>query len=337
VNGVGYDRNITNGGMYIALVGSTYQLIGKQNIGNQYQSIGLEGKRIELEGKLSQRELEKNITDQYVKAFGEQQLLGNTAALLAAMEKENALLKQLAEKGVYRETDYLAFLVNYRQQQLAYGQQKFQLQNDILLLNYISGIIDTAFVTLQEPALQKKNLLAQTQTLQYRQFFLDSLQLKNAFEQVKYSYKPRLNLFGDAGLMSTMFSTAANNFGISAGFSVSFPIYDGRQRQMRYGKIKLSENTRLNYLQFFQKQYTQRTLQLQQQINANASLISQAEEKLKLSSAIIDAQRKMMATGDAHIADYILSLNSFITAQTTLLQLKTDQLQLINEFNYLNY
>src|SRR5207249_1554626 len=107
--------------------------------------------------------------------------------------------KNIAERGQYRETDYLSFLVGYKQQQISFEQQKLQMQNDLYLLNYLCGIMDTATVSLSDPGLHVSQTVGSKQTYTFGQFTLDSLQLQNSIEQIKFHYKPKLNVFSDAG------------------------------------------------------------------------------------------------------------------------------------------
>jgi hypothetical protein len=57
--------------------------------------------------------------------------------------------------SVYRQTDYLSFLVTLQQQQLAAEQLLGQYQNDFALLNYLCGLRDT---TLQHFSLWNSTL-----------------------------------------------------------------------------------------------------------------------------------------------------------------------------------
>jgi len=62
---------------------------------------------------------------------------------ISLLQKEESLLKDLTEKNVYRQTDYLAFLVTLKQQGLQLKQLEIQFQNDYGTLNYLAGIVDT--------------------------------------------------------------------------------------------------------------------------------------------------------------------------------------------------
>lgn len=337
INGFGYDQVNTNGGFYSALVGANLTVVGKNNLNNKFSSLTIQKQILELNSKLNERDLKQAITAQYLTINGEQQILLNQKKVLDVLKQEDVILKNIAEKGIYRQTDYLSFLVSYKQQQISYSQQKLQAKNDVYLLNYLCGIIDTSYIILAEPSITISQTIANEHSVQYRQFFLDSMQLQNSVEQLKYNYKPKLNLFADAGYNTSFLYHAERNFGTSVGLNFIVPIYNGNQRKTQLNKIKLSENTRLNYAEFFKKQYSMKQIQLLQQISETEKLIAQAKEQLKISETLLQANNKQLEIGDLRIADYIISLTNYISSQITAQQLATSKLQLINQFNYLNY
>jgi outer membrane protein TolC len=337
VNGYGYDKIITNGGGYNALLGVNYTIAGNNNRNNQYSSLNIQKQIVELNLKLGERDLKQAVTAQYITVFGEQQILSNTKKVLDVLKEEDLILKNIAEKGIYRQTDYLTFLVNYKQQELFYSQQNLQAQNDVYLLNYLCGIVDTAYVILPDPSLSISENNSHENTIQYHQFYLDSLKLQNSIQQIKFNYKPKLTLLGDAGYNTTFIYNAQKNFGASVGLNFSVPIYDGNQRKFQVEKFKLFESTRLSQIELFRKQYSMKQLQLLQQLSETEKLIEQANSQFKISEILLKANDKLLETGDLRITDFILSLTNYISFQSTVEQLITNRMQLINQYNYLNY
>ncbi len=66
-------------------------------------------------------------------------------------QKKIRCLKKLTQASVYRQTDYLTFLVTLQQQKIAVLQAKVQLQYDYAQLNYITGLFDTTLQSLSVP------------------------------------------------------------------------------------------------------------------------------------------------------------------------------------------
>jgi outer membrane protein TolC len=250
--------------------------------------------------------------------------------------KEETILKKLAEKGIYRQTDYLTFLVTIQQQELQISQIRLQYQNEYALLNYLSGMVDTSFILLAAPAIDSNEIPVLENTVFYQQFVVDSLKLRNNDAQIDFRYKPKVSLYADAGYISSLMYLPYKNFGTSVGVNVAVPIYDGHQKKMQHDKISIAEQTRQQYRDFFKTQHDQQIAQLQQQLQSAEQLIAQATAQLRYTQALIDANRKLLETGDARIADYIIAIGNYITARNSITQNTISKLQIVNQLNYWN-
>ena len=130
-----------------------------------------------------------------------------------------------------------------------------------------------------------------------------------------YTYKPKLNIYADAGYNSSLQYEPYKNFGLSAGLNFSVPIYDGKQRKMKYQKINIAEDTRQHYKDYFLRQYNQQIAQLTQQLRSTESLINDINGQIKYSSTLIDVNKKLLETGEVRITDLILTINTFLNAR----------------------
>ncbi|HTE10432.1 MAG TPA: TolC family protein [Chitinophagaceae bacterium] len=336
IKGYGYDGAITNGGQLSALVGVNQALASKKYLDAQFETLRLQNQGIENTARLSEQDLTRTIVAQYITAFGDMQQLHFAREVNVLLKKEENLLKALTENNVYRQTDYLTFLVTRQQQELSVKQLSIQLQNDYATLNYLSGIIDTAEATLAEPELTLHQLPEISQSAFFRKFTLDSLQLGNSRSLIDFNYKPRVSLYADAGYNSTLTYLPYKNFGTSFGVNVTVPIYDGKQKKLQYSKISIAEKTRLGYKDFFTAQYSQQVAQLLQQLKATAELIEEINHQIKYAEGLINVNIKLLETGDAKIADLVIAVNNYMTAKNLLTQNNTSRLQIINQVNYWN-
>jgi len=336
IKGWGYDQAISNGGTFTSVVAVNQTLIGQKHLDAQYETIRLQNQGIGNSAKVSEQELKKSVTAQYITAYGDLQQLKFNREVFALLQKEEGLLKDLTEKNVYRQTDYLAFLVTLKQEGLLLRQLDIQFRNDHGTLNYLCGIVDTAATVLDDPRIVQQRLPEIDQSVFFRQFRLDSLKLRNSRSLIDYSYRPKASLYADGGYSSSFQYQAYKNFGMSFGVTVTVPIYDGHQRKMQYSKLGIAERTRTGYKDFFTKQYDQQIAQLRQQLQATEELIGQIDEQVKYSQALIDVNGKLLGTGDAKIADYIIALSNYLSARNLLTQNNITRLQIINQINYWN-
>ncbi len=334
VNGYGYDDAITNGANVNALLGIKYLFNGKRNLSNQFGALNIQKEILAINLKLTERDLKQSVSQQYITVYGEQLALKNAEELIALLGKEETILKQLTQSAVYAQTDYLTFLVNYNQQKLNYAQQLLQSKNDFYTLNYLCGIADTTYLNLPLPEISLTENYSVTQSISFQKFVYDSLRIENSLQKIQFNYKPKLSLLGDAGYNSSLAVHPEKNFGASVGLNFSVPIYDGRQRNLQQQKFSLEQNSNQNSRNYFVSQYNIRKAQLKNQIAATEKLLNDSQAQLELTKTLMHANEQLLITSDLRIADYLLAVYNFISAQSTVSQLHADKLQLINQYNF---
>lgn len=336
IHGYGYDNAITNGAQVNALVSASKELNGKKNLRNQLQGIDIQNQGTRNTAKISEQDLKKSIIAQYIIAYGDWAQYSFNNEVLSLLKEEEVILKKLTQTGTYKQIDYLTFLVTLRQQELLLKQLRAQYANNYAQLNYLSGLTDTSFTPLPDPALRIEHLPGLENTVFYRQFIIDSLQLRNADAAVNLAYRPKINLFGDGGFNSTLAIDPYKNVGVSAGLSLVVPIYDGRQRKMQHDKIAISEETRKNYQDFFSRQYNQQVQQLLQQLTAAQQLIDDARTQITYADGLMQANKLLLVHGDVRIADYVIAINNYLNTKNVITQNIVNKYQLINQINYWN-
>lgn len=336
IGGIGYDGAITNGANISALVGVNKAFVSQKNLQTQFETINIAGRSLANTSRLSEQDLRRTIIAQYITAYGDLQQLQFARETGSLLSREDTILKKLTSRNVYRQTDYLTFLVTLQQQELAARQAAIQYETDYLTLNYLSGINDTAIMEIKEPQISLAASLAPEASVFYNQYVLDSIQLSNQRSILDYSYKPKMNVFADLGYVSSLFVLPYRNFGTSFGFSVTMPIYDGNQKKLQYRKLDLAEQTRTGYRDFFRKQYSQQVAQLLKQLRSTGELIDQINRQIKYSEGLIQVNTRLLAAGDVKIADLVIALNNYLTAKNLLTQNSVTRLQIINQVNYWN-
>jgi outer membrane protein TolC len=336
INGFGYDGVITNGSQVSALVTVNQTLVSKKNLSAQFQNLRLQNEGITNNAKISEQDLIRTITAQYLTTYGTLQQLNLAKEVNELLKKEVDVLKTLTEHNVYRQTDYLTLLVTVQQQELSMKQLAIQFRNDYATLNYLSGIIDTAAVPLQEPSLIIRALPDPDNSVFFQKYTLDSLQLAHNRVLIDFNYKPKLDLYANGGYLSSFAYRAYKNFGTGFGLDLTVPIYDGKQRKLQYSKLDIAERTRKSYKSFYQNQYYQQVAQLKQQLQATESLIGDINNQIKYSEGLIQVNAKLLTTGDAKIADMVIALDNYLAAKNLLTQNKISRLQIINQINYWN-
>lgn len=336
IEGFGYDNAVTNGANASAVVTVSKEIAGKRTWQNRYEAIALQNQAALNFGKVSEQELKKSISSLYITAFGSWQQYRFSVELLDILNKEESVLKMLTEKGNIKQTEYLSFVVTLRQQELIVGNAKDLHQYNFAQLNYFCGIQDTTFTPLSDPCLKMPHLPEFSNTIFYRQFEIDSLKLVNTEKQIDLSYKPKISIFTDGGYNSSFYYQPGKNFGMSAGVSLSIPIYDGGQRRMQHNQVRIGQLTRKSYQSFYTTQFNQQTNQFLQQLQAKQRLTEQITRQIACSQSLMEANRMLLETGDIHVTDYILSVGTYLSAKSMLIENTVAKYLIVNEINYWN-
>jgi len=334
INGWGYDEVISNGQQLSALIQVSKSFLSSKTIASQIANLQLQSQTIANNVKISEQDVIKAITDQYIVTYGEQLQLDYNYEINDLLRKEDSLLKKLTQDNVYKQNEYLTFVVTLQQQLLSTSQLETQYNFDFAALNYLAGIVDTTTTRLQDPQLNSKTFGDFTNSVFYRQFVLDSLKLANDRMLVDLNYRPKINAYGDGGYNSSLTYKPYKNFGVSVGVNLTIPIYDGRQKKLQYSKIDLQERTRIFKRDFFILQRNQQMLQLIQQLNATDKLIVQVNKQIKYTETLIIVSQKLLATGDIRLTDFILTLNNYFNAKFLVTQNNITRLKIINQINY---
>ncbi|MEO8109765.1 MAG: TolC family protein [Ginsengibacter sp.] len=336
IKGYGYDAAITNGQQLSALIAVNKQIYNKRNLSLQFNSLRLQKDSLNVTSRITTQDIRKTIITQYIATYGDQLQIDFNDEIISLLRNEDSILKRLTQKNVYKQVDYLSFLVTLQQQELTRSQLMVQYKSDYATLNYLAGIVDTTTSPVAEPDLQiVKDYITDSSAflLKYK---VDSLRLVNEKALIDIGYRPKVSLFADAGYQTTFDIAPYKNFGTSVGVNFSIPIYDGHQKQLQYTKINIEERTRQRQKEFFTTQYTQQVQLLQQQLSALDGLAEPINKQIEYIKTLIDVNGRLLETGDIKITDYVLALNNYITSRNLVVQNMISRFQVINQLNYWN-
>ena len=184
ISGFGQDAAITNGANLYTAVTVSKSVISKHNLMNQLEAFELQKQSVLNPARISEQELKKSVIEQYIAAYGFSRQEAFFINELDLLRKEEVILKKLTSSGIYRQTDYVSFMVLLEQQDLQLNQVQNQYKNAFRTLNYLCGIIDTTVYNLAVPDLKLEKLPELQKSVFYRQFVTDSLNLVVGHRQV---------------------------------------------------------------------------------------------------------------------------------------------------------
>ena len=337
INGYGYDAALSNNHTVSGMVGVNQRILGKNQLNSQSETFKLVKDALALNKKIAVKDLNKTIVTQYISAFATSEQIVYNIEIATLLKEESSILKKLTQNSIYKQTDYLIFSSSVKQQELVLLQLKHQYQNDLALLNYLSGENDTIYVKLIKPSITLKAFQNSEQIVFLKQFEVDSLKLQNQNKLIDNVYKPSISLLGDAGYWSSFAYAPYKNFGLSAGIGLSIPIYDGNQRSLQHQKNETALETNLAYKNNFNKQYKEQLFILNLQFKQVSEIENQLKSQLVISEALIEANKKLLPTGDAQITEYVIAVGNLINIKNAISQNNSNKLQIINEINYWSF
>ena len=332
---LGYDNAITNGGNYNALVSVTQVILNRKILESKYKDVSLQKQTTANTFKITTNDVRKLIVSSYLTAYSDYYELSFNTDFLKLIYQQKDILKNLAEKGIYKQTDYLSFLIEIQNQEMQILQLTNQYKKDIHALNQVCGINDTKKYDLVYPEFNKQKNTDISNTPQMFQFRLDSLKLINQRAAIDNKYRPTVSWFADAGFLSSDPAIVYKYPGFSAGLNLNLHLYDGKQRQLNYQKLSIQETTRNYYVEAYKKQYNEQLNQLNELITSNTMLEEQMKKQQTTSNELIDIYKVQLNVGNVSITDMINAVKNYITINRNLNQLKISTLQIINEYNYL--
>jgi outer membrane protein TolC len=328
--GLGYDEAVSNGGNYGAFASATQPVFGGPGLRNDYRVIESQGLVLRNTGQLAALDLRRSVTDQFLVAYAAQQQWNFSAALLHQLRQQDAVLRQLVNGGVFKQTQYLSYYLSVRSQEVAVLTDKLAYRREL-------GTLRSLFA-VAAPSPPAHHTLAGLNSITQRQYTLDSLRLVLERQAIDLSYRPRLNWVVDAGLQSSNPAPPylGHSVGFSGGLQLSVPIFDGHQRQIAYERLRVSEQTRQGYRAFLSAQRRQQYDQLQGIASATAGLVASLREQLRVAGALVEAGRQQLSTGDIAILDYLQLVASYRSFQFSLTQAETERLRNLYALDYLS-
>ena len=331
----GYDNALTSGGYYGSVVDVSQNVFYKKIWENKYEAVRLQKQELGNSSKLSTSELKRGITAQYLTTFTDFQELKNSRNYLDLLNQHKTILKTLVEQGVYKQSDYLSLIIETQTTEIEINQLQTQVKSDEYALKQLCGVTDSTALIPELPPLaipQQQNL--STLPL-FVQFKIDSLKIGNERQSLVLNYKPKINWFADAGLISADPLLLYRHLGFSVGLSMSFPIYDGHQKNLETKKLDIKENTRLNYESYFKNQYSMQIRQLNDELHSTRKSLLLMDHQLQTTKELTDILKTQLNMGNASIVELINTMKNYLSAMRTMNRLHVREFEIMNELTYL--
>lgn len=335
VNYYGYDLGASNGGTYQALLTLTQPLFNSQ-VSETLSGQALVSAQINDNAvKLNAHDLEKMVTDQYILSLQDRKQADYAAGILRLLSQQASIVKKLVDASIMKSSDLTLLNIEYENNMALLITYQANYQRDLLDLNILSGIKDTTLISLDSISLSLKSDVNTSAYLDKYQ--LDSLSLVAGQKAFETKYKPQLRFFANTGLNAVYLPAVFNRFGVSAGLSLTWNIFDGKQKELNQSRTNALLQSVSYYKENFQTQNSVRKNKILTELNSYDARLKNAESQLRSYDNLISAFKKQIIQGQLSVIDFVNVLKNRSAVARDYLLLETNRQLLINAYNYWNW
>lgn len=333
----GYDVGLTNGGLYQGLVTVTQPLY----YGGRYKAyedqVNISTQINQNNIKLASHDIEKFVIDQYILCLLDLQQSKYAEDMVTLLEQQRTIVQKLVSSALLKQSDLSLLNIEYNDFKNQVVISKANYRRNLLDLNILAGIDDTSLVTLDTLVLTP-HIDASSFSSQYLvRFRLDSLNLTATQRIFETRYKPQVNVFANSGLNASNISTLPRRFGVGAGVSLIWNFYDGKQKDITRRKTNIllqSVNAyRDNFLAVNDVRKNKFITALNSYKERGVLLLQQLNEY----QSVINSYRRELLSGQQSVINFINIIRNMGLIQRDYSLLQTNQLLLINAYNYWNW
>lgn len=332
---IGYDAALTDGGLYAAQIGVTKSVFNRKTINALLTQTTIENKSIQFNQTQLQHDLEKNVNDQYIAVYQIQLQREHLVNSINMLTDRLLIMESLVKKNLLKQSDYLALEVELTAKLFELKQLHSSSVSTISQLNNLCGITDTVVYSLATPVIE--------QTLPIVKFSFedkfrnDSMNIMAQQAVSNSKYYPQVDVFGNTGLNSTNTSTIPRNFGITAGFHLNIPIYDGKQRRITDNQSKILLDNSQIYRNAYALKVRNELEMVNKQIKSTRESISILDKQINKQRSLLTSYESELTQGQISIMDYILAMQEYSLTLQNKVQTESNLWLLINQYNYLNW
>ena len=331
----GYDAGITNGGLYSAQVNAALPLFNNAIVQPLYEQNKIQAQISAYSKKQLEQDIKKAITDQYIVTYQFQEQTNYLQKIIDQLESRKPYVTAMVKQGLLQQNDYLLLDIQETTSKNDLLQLRYAYSNGINLLRNLSAVSDSSPIVLALPSINIQPAPAAYYYVQ--KFRLDSLNLVAQQNVFNSKYKPQVSVLASSGINATDISRVPHSIGMSAGFHVGIPIYDGKQKKLneRQSNIFLSNlQTYRDNISLVQQNNLRNAREQIVQWQQTVELLNTQIQKQEL---LLDIIKDKVIKGQVTVMDYVNALQDYAITQKSKALAATNVLLYINQYNYYNW
>jgi len=331
----GYDLAVTDGGQYQALLSVQQPLFTRKSYRTYAQQSAISRQVNDNTIRLTKHEIEQLVSRQYILCLTAKFQLANSAEQLKAITEQLEIMHMLVANAIYKQTDEMLLQIERQNYQDTYATNRVDYITNLYDLNALCGIHDTTVVDIEETHFNL-NRLPVTQSLFSTSYTLDSLVLTADLKINDLKYLPQVSLIANGGLNASYLPTL-NRFGVSAGLTFSWTLYDGHQRKFEQQKTQFGLKNIAFDKQLFTVQQNTNKDKIIRQIAALDEHLRSLREQLNSYASLTSAYELQLKHGNISVMDYKNLMKDVAAKKQEIIMSQMEKEALISSYNYWNY
>lgn len=287
--------------------------------------------------RMEEHQLERSVTEQYLLCLLDKAQIDFTDSVGTVIGRRMEIVQKLVENGLSKQSDLNLLVIEKEANDELQTAARQDYHTHLMDLNLLCGIDDTTDVALADIDLPVRLRSDEEPSLFTEQFRLDSLNTVAILRSFNLQYKPKLDLFVNSGLQVGDFSGWYRHFGLSAGLTFSWTIFDGRQKRLKERQAVWQQNTIRTYKDNSEYQRNMRIKQCLSELSRYDEREKALDNQLAQYEFVLSDYGREMNAGQVSVLDYITVLRNKIQTGKDRLLLHTNKQLAIVAYNYWNW
>lgn len=332
----GYDLGESSGHIHAGVTWSQ-PLLGGSSYKVAREQAGIDREIADNRIRMEEHVLERSVTERYLLCLLDKIQIDFADSVSVLLEKQTAIVRRLVANGMARQSDLHLLQIEQQSNAEARTASCISYNTHLTDLNLLCGTDGEHDIVPDDVCLKIMPQAVAGQSLFAEQFRLDSLSASASLRSFSLQYRPRLDLFVNAGMQTGDFAGWYRHFGWSAGLTFSWTISDGRQKRWKERQVQLQQNSIQIYKSHAEYQRGMRICQCLSELAGYDERVKSMKQQLSEYEKVLSGYEKEMQAGQVSVLDYITVLRNRIQTERDYQLLQTNRQLVIAAYNYWNW
>lgn len=332
----GYDLGQSSGSLHAGATW-TQPLLGRSSYKIAQEQTQINTDMANNRIRMEEHQLERSVTEQYLLCLLDKAQMEFTDSVGTVIEHQMEIVRKLVANGLSKQSDLNLLIIERDANTELHTAACQDYHTHLMDLNLLCGIDETTDVALSDISQPVRLRSDEEPSLFTERYRLDSLNTAMSLRFFNLQYKPKLDLFVNGGLQVGDFSGWYRHFGLSAGLTFSWTIFDGKQKRLKERQAIWQQNTIRTYKENSEYQRNMRIKQCLSELGRYDEREKALDNQLAGYESVLYDYGREMDTGQVSVLDYITVLRSKIQTEKDRILLRTNKQLVIAAYNYWNW